>query len=108
MAEQNIFRDRERGHELEILINHADARANRRRRIREMSLPAIHPDLAGVGLLSTGHDFDERRLARAVLAEETMHFAAAQIEARLIQRDDAGVALGNLAKGQNRVRVRMH
>ncbi len=101
VAKQNIFGNRQRRHELEILIDHADARTNRRRRISKMPLRAIHPNLAAVGLLRAGHNFDERRFARAVFTDETMYFAAAQVKARFIQCHDAGIAFGDTVEGED-------
>ena len=38
---------------------------------------AVEQDLAGIGRLHSGHDLDQGRLARAVLAQQRMHLAAA-------------------------------
>lgn len=103
MAEQNILRHRERGHELEILVNHANPRRNRLSRIREMPLQAIHPNLAAVRPLRARHHFDERRFSRAILADEAMHFTGAQIEAHPIQRHHTGVAFAEAAEGDDAV-----
>ncbi len=49
--------------------------------------------LSGVGLHGAGHDLHERRLARAVLADERVDLAAAKLEGGGAQRVDAGVGL---------------
>ena len=41
-------------------------------------LAPVHEHLAAVGLMDPGQDLHQRRLARAVLAEQRVHLAAAQ------------------------------
>ena len=41
---------------------------------------------AGIGLMSAGNDFDERRFTGAILAEQSMHLAAVEIERHAPER----------------------
>ena len=55
-------------------------------------LPLIE-DLALVGPVEAVEDVHQRRLAGAVLAEQRVHLAAAEVEVDVVVRDDAGKAL---------------
>ena len=59
---------------------------------------AVQADGAGVGLVEAGDDLDQRRLAGAVLAEQRMHLAGADVEADPVQRAHAGKRLGDLVE----------
>ena len=50
-------------------------------------------DLAGVGLVEPVEDVHQRRLARAVLAEQRVHLAATELEVDVVVGDDAGERL---------------
>ena len=52
-------------------------------------------DGAGIGLMSAGDDFDERRFARAVFADQGVNFAGAQFEGDVLERVNAGEGFGN-------------
>ena len=53
---------------------------------------------AGIGCDGAGHDLDERRFARAVFADERMHFAWAQVERDVFERLHAGERFVNSAR----------
>ena len=63
-------------------------------------LPLIQ-DLALVGVVEAVDDVHQRRLAGAVLAEQRVHLALAQVEVDAVVRDDAGEALRDPAKLEN-------
>ena len=50
---------------------------------------ALDPDLALLGRVEPVEDVHQRRLAGAVLAEERVHLALAQVEADVVVGDDA-------------------
>ena len=50
-------------------------------------------DFAGVGLVDAGQDFDQRRFAGAVLAQQRVDLAAADVEIDVIEREGPGEAL---------------
>jgi hypothetical protein len=43
-----------------------------------------------------GNDLDQRRLARAVLAEENMHLARLHVEIDAVERERTGKLLGKI------------
>ena len=58
----------------------------RRRHLDDL---AVDDDLALVGVVEAVEDVHQRRLAGAVLAEQRVHLAAAEIEVDVVVRDDA-------------------
>ena len=78
-------------------------RRDRRLRARAIGLGqhdrlAASQDRAAVGLIGAGQHLDERRLAAAVLAHKPVDLAGIQRERHAVVGDDAGKALGDLAK----------
>ncbi len=63
---------------------------------------AVDRQRPGVGGLGAGDDADERRLARAVLADEGVHLAGGQLERQSRQRPDAGKGLLELRRDEQR------
>ncbi len=53
----------------------------------------MEENLAGVGPVEPVEDVHQRRLAGAVLAEERVHFALAELEVDVVVGDDAGELL---------------
>ena len=56
----------------------------------------------GVGLVRSGEDLDQRRLAGAVLAEQAVHLTGADVEVDAVQRPDAGEGLDDAVHLQQR------
>lgn len=54
------------------------------------------------GALNAGHRLDQRRLAGAVVAEESDRLAGIDVEVHLVDGDRAAEALGQLATAQHR------
>ena len=81
---RDVLGDRHPFDEAEILMDEGDRAAHRapdRRRL------AGEADLAGVGLVDARQDFDQRRFAGAVLAEQRMDLAATDVEIDVIERE---------------------
>ena len=57
---------------------------------------AVEPDLAAVGLLDAREDLDQRRLARAVVAQQREHLALVQGERDVAQRGRRAVLLAQV------------
>ena len=68
----------------------------------ELGRLAVDQDLALVGPVEAVEDVHQRRLAGAVLAEERVHLALAQVEVDAVVRDDAGEPLRDPAELENR------
>ena len=68
-----------------MLVNQADA--------------AVALDASGIGVDAAEGDLRERRLPRAVLTDERVNLAGAQIEVDAVNRDDARIRLSNSPQG---------
>ena len=88
-AEDDVLRHRHHGDEHEVLVHHPDPEVDRLVRGADpLRLPA-HADLALVGVVEPVEDVHQRRLAGAVLAEERVHLAGAELEVDRVVGDDA-------------------
>ena len=74
--EDHIFEHRETLHEHEVLVDHADARGDRILRRTDVDAPAADQDFAGIGTVEPVDDVHQRRLARAIFADEAVDAAA--------------------------------
>ena len=63
---------------------------------------AVEQDLAGVGRVEPVEDVHQRRLARAVLAEQRVHLAATKVEVDVVVRENAWEPLGDRAQLEER------
>ena len=97
-AEGDVLGDGEASGIGELLEDHADAEPARRHRIEGVvSLTSDH-DLALVRLVVARDDLDERRLARAVLAEQREHGSALREQVDALQDLDAAERLADAAR----------
>jgi hypothetical protein len=80
--EQCLF-DRDFRNVIEFLRDHRDPERPRFDRAFDMNVPAIDPDLAGIGLVEAVDNFHERRFASAVLAANDMHCRSAEPNAHV-------------------------
>ena len=78
-AEQDVFRDAEVGHQVGVLGHHADAELLAAQRARDRLRLTAEANLARVGPHRAGQDARERALARAVLADNGVHFAGSAV-----------------------------
>ena len=105
-AEHDVLEHRERVHQHEVLVDHADAGGDRvggAARCRPAS--AADQDLALVGPVEAVEDAHQRGLAGAVLADDAVDRAAAHRQVDVAVRDDRPEALGDAAQ-LDRVSVR--
>src|SRR6185436_20053567 len=96
-AERDVLRHREVGKQRRLLVDRGDPERARdaRRVVRDRA--SANQQLAFVLLDRAGRDLDERGLAGAVLADERVDLAAAQLEGGAAQRLNAGVRLSDAA-----------
>src|SRR4029077_8429892 len=80
LAEDDVLRDRERGDEPEVLVDHADPGVDRVARRVEPDRLAVEADRALVRAVEAGENVRERALARPVLAEQGVHLAGRGLE----------------------------
>ena len=74
-SQEQVAGHAELRHQVDLLVDGADASQLGVARAGETGRCAQEPQLARVGLVDAGHALDERRLARAVLADEGVHLA---------------------------------
>ena len=72
-------------------------------RARELNRLAVEDDLAVFRRVDAGDAFDERRLARAVVAEQAHHLAARDVEAHVVDGDEAAEDFRQVADGEQGV-----
>ena len=115
-AEQDVLERGEGGDQLHVLVHHADAVGKRVGWSADLHRLTVDRDRPRVGSIEPAEDIHQRRLARAVLAEQTVDLAAAQPEVHAAQRLGGAEALGHaahvdaegagLADGRHRLRAR--
>lgn len=86
----DVFRHRHRRHQVELLVDHGDAVAERLQRRFQRHALAFEMDGSFVRLDHAGEDFHQCRLSGAVLAHQRMNGAAAQFEAHVVERAHGG------------------
>ena len=85
-VQEHVVVDGQARHEREVLEDGVDAeRASVRHRL-ELHLLAVDEHPAGIGLVEAGQDLDQRRLARAVVADQAEHLAGAEVERDVLER----------------------
>ena len=70
-----------------VLVDCRDPRAMRRSRIC-LEHDTVHPYDATVWGLVAGHELDERRFSRPVLADQGVYFSRSYFERNLVEGDD--------------------
>jgi hypothetical protein len=99
-AEGEVLGRGQLGDDGEVLVHHADAQAARLGGVARSDGATVEANLAGVGLGQAVENVHQRRLAGAVLAQEGVNLAAAQIEAHARQRLQRAEADGDVAQGE--------
>ena len=93
VAEEDVLGDREAVDDVELLVHRRDAELDRRLGRRDLDLLAEPRDLALVGAVDAGEHLDQRRLARAVLAEDAVHLAGEDLQVDAAEGVHAGEGL---------------
>ena len=108
-AQVHVLGHRHRSDEPEVLVHHPDARRDGLGRRVELVDDPIDLDLAGIGPIDAGQDVAQRGLAGAVLTEQRVDLAAAQLEVDVGERHHAVEALRDVAgEDGGRRRLRRH
>ena len=92
------------GRQRQLLVDQPDAQPIGLGRVADLDRPAVHLDRAGVGPHDAAQHLDQRRLPRAVLAEQGVDLAGPQVEIDPGQRHHAAEPLGHAAERQQRSR----
>ncbi len=103
VAEEDVLGDGEFREQQQLLVNGRDPGALGVLRRGETHGAPVDQDLAAVRLIDAGDDLDQRRLACAVLAEQRMNLAGADVERDAAQRAHAGKALLEVAHHEQRI-----
>ena len=88
-AEHDVLGHRHHRDEHEVLVHHPDAGLDRVTGRAEVDRLPVQQDLAAVAPVEPVQDVHQRGLAGAVLAEQCVHLAAADVEADVVIGDDA-------------------
>ena len=91
------------GNSAELLVDGADAGLDRLRGVGEGHRPAVQHDATGVRPHHAAHDVHERRLARAVLANQRVNQSRADRKRDLVEHAVAAVGLRHSFDGQDRI-----
>ena len=86
----------------EVLVHHADAGADGVGARREVLHLSLEDDLALVGPVQPVQAVHQRRLARAVLAEQGVHLARPHVEIDAVVGDEVAEALGDAPELEHR------
>jgi hypothetical protein len=101
-AHEDVLGDGAVREEVELLVDDPHPGGLRLRGMVEGLLHAVDPDRAGVLRVHAGEDLHQRRLAGAVLADERVDLAGAQVEVDAVQDVDAEEALADAAHLEQR------
>src|SRR5919198_4146109 len=87
--DEDVLGHRQVAHQVELLVDDADAEVLRRARIGDLDFFALVVDTPAVFGIDAREYLHQRRFAGAILAAKSVHFAWAQLESTLIERMDA-------------------
>ena len=99
----DVLLDGHVGEDRRVLVHDGDAKVGGDGRVQGCDRLAGERDGSGVGLRGTGRDAHQGRLARAVLAEQSVDLTGDDIERHVRQRGHAGVRLADAAHDESRV-----
>ena len=94
-AQRDVLRDRQVRKQRRLLVDGGNAETAGTDRVIVGDRFAADFEGAGVRLVGSSDDLDERRLAGAVLADEGVHLARIQVECDVVERGDTTEALRN-------------
>ena len=102
-AEEDVAGDVQRLDHLALLMDDADAETSRIRRSMHRHWHTLERDGARISLMDASENLHQRRLARAVLADETDDLSSRQVEVHAIEGGDPGKLLGHRRHFQERI-----
>ena len=110
VGERDVFRHGHVAHDGNFLRQQPHAGSDRRARIGEDDLLAVHLHRPGVARVDAGQDFHERRLAGAVRAEQRHHLARRDRQVHIVEHGDAAERFADAAhfKARRRSAGRCH
>src|ERR1700722_3398755 len=106
-AEEHVRDDVEVVAQREVLVNGRDAEAGRVLRRVQVDLLALPEHLAVIRRVDAGHAFDQRGLARAVVAEQRGDLSGRDVEVDAVQRLDRPEVLADPGQPQQLLPLRL-
>ena len=94
-AQDHIFRRGEQIHQLEMLVNHADAVVKSILRGADHHLLTVDQDMALIREIDAGDHIHQRCLAASVFTKDGQDFPLINIKVHMIVREHGSKALGN-------------
>ena len=101
-AEKNVLGDRAERHQVDLLVDRADAAALGRLGRSKFDRLAGERDRAGIAAVGARQHLDQRRLAGAVLADQRHDLAGLDLELRGVQRLGSVKMLVDVAHDEQR------
>ena len=95
-TQDDVVQNAEALHQLEVLVHHADAQCIGIVGVADGDLLAIFEDLTLFRLVQAKQNAHQRTLARAVLAQQSVYLAFAQLQGDVVVCLDTGEFLGNV------------
>ena len=95
-GQQQVFSDGHARRQCEVLVDHADTQRPGNHRVGNVLFAAIDQDAAGFGCLESGDAFDQGALAGAVLAQQCVDSARADLHGDAVQSGKTAEAFGQL------------
>ena len=102
-AEEDVAGDVQCLDHLALLMDDADAQTSRIRRSVHHHWHTLERDGARVRPMDAAENLHQRRLARAVLADEADNLSSRHVEVHSIEGGDAGKLLGHRRRVQERI-----
>ena len=95
VAQHDVLPDRQRLHQAEVLVDHADPAGRGIVGIPYLAALAVHLDGPAVGKHQSYEHLHQRGLARAVLAEDAVYLAAVKSQVDLVAGHDGPERFGD-------------
>src|SRR5680860_730852 len=103
-AHEDVFGHRKIGKECGLLIDDSDASVLGFGCRFEVNRLSMQDELASITLIEARNDFDERRLAGAILTNKSVDGTGLHAQASRLESDDRAKGLAHVAQNQSRCR----
>ena len=101
-TDKDVLRDGKVIHQLQFLMNDADARGLGLARTGEVDRLVVEPNFARIFCINASENLHQRRFARPVFTHQRVNFAGDKVETDLVQRAHAGKTLAKAIDGDER------
>src|SRR5260370_9239757 len=108
VAQEHVFGHREVRKQSGLLVNDGDPELTGVRRTVNLARGPVQVDATAVPLMYASEDFDERALARAILADQRVRLSRAELERDAVERLGRAEALRDAVEYGGRLTRRQH